>query len=57
MSFKENISDSYHNQRKQEHKNRNTVDAMHVFDPSCMRRFWVALFDVEIFRYLLPNSH
>ena len=42
---------------QQEHEKRNTVDAMHVLHPPCMRGFRVSLFDVKILGQLSPDAH
>lgn len=44
-------------QRYQKHKYRYPVYPMHVPHPLRMRRVWVALFDIEIFRQLSQEAH
>jgi hypothetical protein len=57
MFFKEKQPDHDNDQRKEEHKNRDAVDAMHVFYPAAPRRTWIFLFNIQVFSYLAQHSH
>src|SRR5687767_5489367 len=52
-----NHFDKNDDQRHQEHKQRYTIYPMHIAHPGGMRRFRVALFDIEVFRQLSPDFH
>ena len=48
---------SQDNQAKQKDKNAYTVDAVHIPNPLVLWPVRIFLFEVEIFRYLFPDSH
>jgi hypothetical protein len=45
------------NQAKQEDENADAVDTVHVTNPLIFRTVRVFLSQVEVFRYLFPDSH
>lgn len=49
--------DHKNDQAKNEHKNANAVNTMHVFDKAGFRTIGIGLFDVEIFGDLLKYTH
>jgi hypothetical protein len=57
MSVEKKRADDDHNDGGQEHEDRYPVDTVHVFDPAVTRRVWIFLFKIEVFRYLIPDSH
>ena len=44
-------------QANQENENADTVDAVHVTNPFVLRPVWIFLSQVQVFRYLFPDSH
>ncbi len=57
MSFKKNHPDNDNNDPDQEHKNGNTVNAVHVTHPFAVGRIGVSFFDIKVFGYLAHYSH
>jgi hypothetical protein len=57
MFFEEEQPDDDNDQCKQEHKDGNAVDAMHIFYPSATGRIWIFLFDIQVFCQLSQYSH
>jgi len=56
LMFKEKL-DNKNDQTKNEHKNADAVNAMHIFDKPCFWTIGIRFFDVEIFCYLLKYTH
>lgn len=57
MPLKEDKLDQHSNHRCQEHKNRNAVDAMHVFHPLGIGRVGVFFFEIKILGDLSESTH
>lgn len=52
-----NESYNHNNDRHQEHKNRNAVDAVHIFHPGRLRFIGVAFAEVKVARQLVFDAH
>ena len=48
---------SQNNQAEQKHKNADTVNTVHIPNPFIFWPIRIFLFQVEVFRYLFPDSH
>ena len=57
MLFEKDKPDKDDDQCRQEHKNGDAVDAMHITHPAAVRRIGISFFDVEIFCYLTEHTH
>jgi hypothetical protein len=57
MSLEKKQPDDHEDQPQEKHKDGDPVDPMHIPHPLGIRRIRIPLLNVEIFRYLSPDSH
>jgi hypothetical protein len=57
MSPEKKRADNDDDNGRQEHKDGDPVDPMHVFYPPFTRRVGIPLPDIKVFRYLPPYAH